>query len=237
MLLLQRLRSLNKKAPRGLFRSMDYKVIKSRRRTISLEIREGQIVVRAPLFLPSFAISKFVRDRSDWISKHLAKQSDKSSLAEDEIMIGGEPIRLEFSSGRDGVRLGEGKLVVSTVGGSKKLQILKLKHFLIRLTQEKVLNYLKIYQANFEIDFNFTVRMYKSKWGSCSHDDKLTFNGKLAMTADEIIEYVVVHELCHTKEKNHSRGFWRLVENILPDYKKRRKWLRDNHHLLDYENR
>jgi hypothetical protein len=216
---------------------MDYKVIKSRRRTISLEIRDSQIVVRAPLFLPRFAIAKFVQDRSDWISKHLARQLDKSTLGEDEIMIGGEPIRLEFSSGRDGVMLKEGKLIVSTVGSLKKLQILKLKHFLIRLTQEKVLNYLKTYQIDFETDFNFTVRIYKSKWGSCSHDDKLTFNGKLAMTDEKIIEYVVVHELCHTKEKNHSRGFWRLVENILPDYKKRRKWLRDNHHLLDYENR
>ena len=73
-----------------------------------------------------------------------------------------------------------------------------------------------------------TIRMQKSRWGSCSGRGNLNFNCLLMRTPDEIIDYVVVHELCHLKEMNHSPAFWAEVEKILPDYKERRKWLRDH---------
>ena len=73
-----------------------------------------------------------------------------------------------------------------------------------------------------------TIRMQKSRWGSCSGKGNLNFNCLLMRTPDEIIDYVVVHELCHLKEMNHSPAFWAEVEKILPDYKERRKWLKDH---------
>ncbi len=71
-----------------------------------------------------------------------------------------------------------------------------------------------------------TIRMQKSRWGSCSSKKNLNFNCLLMLTPPEIIDYVVVHELCHLKEMNHSERFWAEVEKVLPDYKERRKWLR-----------
>ena len=73
-----------------------------------------------------------------------------------------------------------------------------------------------------------TIRMQKSRWGSCSGKGNLNFNCLLMNAPDEIIDYVVVHELCHRKEMNHSPRFWAHVEAILPDYKERRKWLKDH---------
>ena len=73
-----------------------------------------------------------------------------------------------------------------------------------------------------------TIRMQKSRWGSCSGKGNLNFNCLLMRTPDEIIDYVVVHELCHLKEMNHSPRFWAEVEKIFPDYKARRKWLKDH---------
>jgi predicted metal-dependent hydrolase len=70
--------------------------------------------------------------------------------------------------------------------------------------------------------------MQKSRWGSCSGKGNLNFNCLLMRTPDEIIDYVVVHELCHLKEMNHSPRFWAEVEKIFPDYKERRKWLKDH---------
>ena len=79
-----------------------------------------------------------------------------------------------------------------------------------------------------------TIRMQKSRWGSCSGKGNLNFNCLLMRTPEEIVDYVVVHELCHLKEMNHSPRFWAEVEKILPDYKERRKWLKDHEAELMY---
>lgn len=76
-----------------------------------------------------------------------------------------------------------------------------------------------------------TIRSQRSRWGSCcKHKDgvyNLNFNCLLALVPPEVMDYVVVHELCHIREMNHSKAFWALVESVLPDYKSRKKWLRE----------
>jgi len=77
------------------------------------------------------------------------------------------------------------------------------------------------------------VRQQKCCWGSCTAKNALHFNWRLILSPLPIIDYVVVHELCHLKIKNHSRQFWSLVGSIIPDYKERRAWLRQNGRQLD----
>jgi predicted metal-dependent hydrolase len=72
----------------------------------------------------------------------------------------------------------------------------------------------------------------KTKWGSCSSDKNLTFNYRLAMAPIEVIDYVIIHELCHLLHMNHDRSFWRRVGSIMPDYKEKQDFLARNGHSM-----
>lgn len=85
------------------------------------------------------------------------------------------------------------------------------------------------YAPKIGVGYNrITIRAQKSRWGSCSSSGNLNFNCLLMLAPDKVRRYVVVHELCHRIEMNHSERFWGLVERALPDYKQSRKWLKDH---------
>ncbi len=73
-----------------------------------------------------------------------------------------------------------------------------------------------------------TVRDQKTRWGSCSQTGNLNFNFRLILAPSEVLDYVVVHELCHRRQMNHSTQFWQEVAQVLPDYRKRKTWLTEN---------
>ena len=90
---------------------------------------------------------------------------------------------------------------------------------------ERVKYYAPIVGVNYT---RITIRNQKTRWGSCSSKGGLNFNCLLMLTPPEVIDYVVVHELCHRKEMNHSKAFWAEVEKVLPDYKSAKRWLKEN---------
>lgn len=175
----------------------DIRIIRSRRKTISIQIDENlRITVRAPLRMKEAAIQTFIEERSEWIEKHLEKMRERQEELQNE-----QAEQLTLSELR---ALAED--AVSYIPGRVSFY-----------AREIGVNYGRI-----------TIRNQKSRWGSCSSEGNLNFNCLLMLTPAEVIDYVVVHELCHRLEMNHSRYFWAEVERILPDYKKRRKWLKDN---------
>jgi len=168
---------------------LSYRVVRSSRRTIAIQILQaGEIVVRSPLRVPDEEIARFVESKRDWIEKHLPQQMEqpqKITLAELQSLaqqaMGVLPLRIRHFASKIGVNYG-----------------------------------------------TVTIRSQRSRWGSCSGKGNLNFNCLLMLTPPEVVDYVIVHELCHRKELNHSPKFWAEVERILPDYQIQRTWLKEN---------
>lgn len=106
--------------------------------------------------------------------------------------------------------------------GSKS-EYLKYKNQALDLVKNKLEHFNKFY--NFKYN-KVTVRNQSTRWGSCSKSGNINFNYKLALLPESLLDYVVVHELCHLGEFNHSKNFWDLVARTVPDYKERRQELR-----------
>ena len=174
--------------------SISYNLIRSRRRTISLEITdEATLLVRAPMRVPKYEIERFIKEKETWIVKHIAKvqaRRDKVSAIEP---ISGEELK-------------------------------RLADEALRVIPKKVAYYADIIGVTYG---RITIRNQRTVWGSCSSKGNLNFNCLLMKAPEHVRDYVVVHELCHRKEMNHSKRFWELVEIVIPDHKACRKWLKE----------
>lgn len=104
-------------------------------------------------------------------------------------------------------------------------EIEKMLKLAKQVIPEKVAYYARLMEVNYG---RITIRKQKTRWGSCSLEGNLNFNCLLMMVPPEVLDYVVVHELCHRLEMNHSSRFWLQVENVIPNYRKPRKWLKEH---------
>ena len=173
---------------------IEYRLIRSRRRTISVEITNDGITVRAPLKMPVAEIDKFVIDHKDWIRK-------KSAVIEEK------------------------KKAQQPVEHLTRADIEKLAEEAMRVIPERVAYYAPLVGVTYG---RITIRNQVSRWGSCSSKGNLNFNCLLMLTPPEVLDSVVVHELCHRKEMNHSERFYAEVLRVYPDYHKWQKWLDDH---------
>lgn len=137
-------------------------------------------------------------------------------------------IRKYLSYKKPGVMLDGEKLVILTADiHSSTIKNAVFQWYLSR-AKVVILQRVEFYQKQLqETVEDIRIKDVKSRWGSCSSKRNLNFNWRLVMAPLEVLDYVVVHELCHLKEMNHSKAFWNLVEDILPDYQEQRAWLKE----------
>lgn len=110
---------------------------------------------------------------------------------------------------------------------------MNLKKFYFSSCKKVIGERIKIYQTQLKVKpKTIEVDESKTKWGSCSSDKKITFNYRLAMAPVEVIDYVIIHELCHLLHMNHDRSFWRRVGSIMPDYKEKEAFLARHGHAM-----
>lgn len=172
---------------------ISYQLIRSSRKTISIEIKPGgQIVVRAPHRTARREIDQFICSKSDWIEKHVRESVSRAAAAPKAARLTQDEIQA----------LAEDALK-------------DIPERVRRFAPQIGVSYGRI-----------TIRNQKTRWGSCSSKGNLNFNCLLMLAPPEVRDYVVVHELCHRLEMNHSARFWAEVRRVLPEYELRKTWLK-----------
>ena len=216
---------------------LSYQLIRSkkRRRTISLHIKEdGSIFVYAPYRTPKWEIEKFINEKESWISEKLSEKERSMKKAEKGFLYLGElfPLELEDNkSKRYPLKLSFGKFILD------KDHIEKTRDLFVqwykREAREEITERVDYYSKRLLLfPKGIKITSAKSRWGSCSRDNRLSFSWRIITAPLSVIDYVLIHELVHIKEKNHSKSFWNYVESIIPNYKKHRLWLKENGYLL-----
>lgn len=223
-------------------------VIRSKRSTACLRILpDGTIEVRGPKLMPDSFVREFVLAKADWIIKKrreaALQQSKKKTHTYQSgdvfLYLGEEYVLVLVAAGRKRIELlcekteqkpeCRNKLMLHTVSFEPKAVERQIREWYKKQATGYITKRVEYFRTQIpgEVE-SITMENRKTRWGSCSNKGELTFNQRLMMAPPEIIDYVVVHELCHLKHMDHSPQFWKAVGNILPDYRERRLWLKEN---------
>lgn len=219
-----------------------YTLIRSKRKTVALHVTpEGQVEVRAPLKLPQADIDRFVESKNQWLEKHLKTAKQNNDLKENFSLDYGDPILLLGQSipivARAGSRLGYDGESFYLPPNLPPDEIKRVVIQIYTMVAKRALTY-KVNDYSQQTGLKASavkITAAKNRWGSCSGKGSLNFSWRLIMAPDDVIDYVVIHELAHTKELNHSDKFWAIVASILPDYKERESKLKDLEKKLKQE--
>ena len=210
------------------------KIIRSKRRSISLIINnKNELIVRAPLKCAEKSIYDFIYQKSKWIMK---KRSELMSHAYAPLTVSsGEKIPI-FDDifeirlyNKSRVKVSNNIIYVPNVNSSK---------YLLSYIKKFIKNYLTKRVEEIANTFNFKYKDIKissahTRWGSCSYLNSLSFTYKLILCPRAVVDYIIIHELSHTIEKNHSKKFWDIVEQYCPNYKSSELWLKENRQIIN----
>ena len=221
----------------------------ARRKTLSLCVYpDNRIIVAAPEGLSSKEIAGFVERKSDWVRKRLdlnRGKQEKPPVREfnpgEKLLYLGAEYTLEVCERRSaGVSCERGKIIVSIspeipartrAPFIRRLLVTWYANMALKRIKERVTHYMRIIGVTPRA---VRIKSLRSRWGSCSARGGVNFAWNIIMSPEPVLDYLVVHELCHLVHHDHSAEYWKLVEKFLPEHRARRKWLRENGHCLSF---
>ena len=222
---------------------LNFQLIRSKRRrkTISLHIKEdGRIVISVPYHTPKGEIEGFIKEKESWIIKKFSekersiKEAEKAFTPGEKFLYLGESYPLEIGGTNDKglpLKLSFGKFILDKDYLKEARDV--FIHWYKREAKEKIEGRVHYFNNRLQLfPKGLRITSAKYRWGSCSRDSRLSFSWRIIMAPLNVIDYVIIHELIHIKEKNHSKRFWTYLETILPNYMEHRFWLKENGHRL-----
>ncbi len=218
-----------------------YEVIRSRRATADIIIeRDGKVLVRVPDWIDDERVSDIVKSKHFWIYQSLAEWRDLNAtkvLREykngEGFLYLGRSYRLALvSNQKDSLMLKNGRFVLLrdlVETGNEKVVQEAFRNFYASRGLERIRKRVDYFAPKVGVNRNeIEVRDIGYKWARYSPSGKLTFHWKCMMAPQSIIDYIVVHELCHFHHLDHAEPFWNEVDKVMPNYRERKEWLRKN---------
>ena len=220
---------------------VEFELIRSRRKSISITMKyDDGIIVRCPLKMKNDDVIKFIQSKSEWIMtkqqeiKEMQKRKVERTLENgSSLMFLGKEYPLEIiikeSYKKTDITKTEDKIIITADIYDKEKIKEELKKWYKVQCLDLITERVSLYQKYFRYSpKDIKVKEQKSRWASCTYDNRILFNWRCVMADINAVDYIVVHEMCHFEHKNHSKEFWNSVENIMPDYKIRKQWLKVN---------
>lgn len=208
----------------------------ARIKSARLQVDEGAVSIIVPDALADARIEKLLKDKTRWIKEKLYLYQQTMPVSSREFVSGeafpylGRNYRLKIESGAfQPVKLKQGRLVVTLPKEVATPQLVRnalVRWYRLQAQQrfaEKVLRYAKVVGVS---PTAVDIKTFKSRWGSCNIRGEVQFHWKVIQAPHRIVDYVVVHELCHLKHHDHSPVFWKSVERVIPDYLECKEWLK-----------
>lgn len=209
----------------------------ARLKTARLQVDDGAVSVFVPKDLPQERIKKLLVDKKRWIREKLYLHQQAQPVSKRQMVSGealpylGKNYRLKVITGPlQPVKLIHGQLVVSLPEPMQYDHVVReMLTYWYRLQaevrfQEKVKRFASIVGVE---PTGVSVKTFKARWGSCTAKGEIQFHWKVIMAPHSIVDYVVIHELCHLKHLDHSHAFWKSIERIMPNYLECKDWLKD----------
>jgi predicted metal-dependent hydrolase len=209
-----------------------------RKRSYSLRLDfEGNLIIKTNYSYGERDVQKIVEKHKDWIEKRVkefenAVSYSRLNLADGEaISVLGETYFIKIIESklkRPKISIKENHLMIERNVDALNEEIKSaLQKYFISISKDLFIEKVYFYAGKYGFEYNkIAVKTVRSKWGSCSSKKNLNFDWKLIFCPANIMDYVIIHEICHLKEMNHSSRFWDLVAKECPDYKVKRKWLK-----------
>lgn len=210
---------------------MEYELKRSKRKTLSVCISQGRVVVRAPLDMTVEHIEGFLAKKSGWISKKLADQSAKADLFSPltdgrAALYHGVFVPISFTA-HARAYLDKGVVYIPQKYSAADKRDRAVANLFKRLAGIELVDRLSEISVGLGLTYSsFALTNARTKWGSCDGNCNIRLNWRLVMLDGRIIDYVIVHELAHTVHHDHSAAFWATVQKYLPDYKTTKKRLK-----------
>ena len=220
---------------------MEYTLKRSNRKTTAVYVRDGSVEVRAPLKMPKRDIDRFVASKEKWIADKLAITIERVAQREKFTLDYGSQIA--YSGKRYPIEAKEGNRIgfdderfympPDLAPEQIKAAVMQIYRLLAKrdLTNRTITLARKMSVSPSAIKITDA----RTRWGSCSGKKSINYSWRLVMADEDIIEYIIVHELAHLTELNHSGRFWKIVESVLPDYPERQARLKDWQSKLAFE--